>query len=77
METEILKIASSQGVWACLSVILIFYIIRAQEKRDIEQEQREKNYQDIISKLTDKFDMLEDIKNNIIQIDDYVKNETK
>ncbi|WP_242824467.1 BhlA/UviB family holin-like peptide, partial [Clostridium botulinum] len=29
METEILKLASSQGIWAALSVVLIFYILKA------------------------------------------------
>ncbi|MCD3216326.1 BhlA/UviB family holin-like peptide, partial [Clostridium botulinum] len=39
MENEILKLASSQGIWAALSVVLIFYILKAQEKRDLKQEQ--------------------------------------
>ncbi|MCD3199020.1 BhlA/UviB family holin-like peptide, partial [Clostridium botulinum] len=53
MENEILKLASSQGIWAALSVVLIFYILKAQEKRDLKQEQREENYQRIIKNLTD------------------------
>lgn len=72
MEKEILKIASSQGVWAALSVGLIFYILKAQEKRDIRQEEREKNYQNIISKLTDKFNIIEDVKKDVEVIKDFV-----
>lgn len=72
MENEIFKIASSQGVWAALSVALIFYILKAQEKRDIKQEEREKNYQDIISKLTDKFNIVEDVKKDVEDIKDFV-----
>lgn len=72
MENEVLKLASSQGIWATLSVVLIFYILKAQEKRDGKQEEREKNYQDIISKLTDKFNIVEDVKKDVKEIKDYV-----
>ncbi|AAO37401.1 hypothetical protein DP153_00240 [Clostridium tetani] len=65
MENEVLKLASSQGIWAALSVVLIFYILKA-------QEEREKNYQDIISKLTDKFNIVEDVKKDVKEIKDYV-----
>lgn len=68
MEGEVLKIATSQGVWAALSVVLIFYILKAQEKRDIRQEEREKNYQNILCKLTDKFNIIEDVKKNVEDI---------
>lgn len=72
MEGEILKLASSQGIWAALSVALIFYILKAQEKRDIRQEEREVNYQKIISKLTDKFNIVEDVKRDVEDIKDFV-----
>lgn len=72
MESEILKIAASQGVWAALSVVLIFYILKAQEKRDVRQEDREKNYQDIISKLTDKFNIVEDVKKDVEDIKQHI-----
>lgn len=68
MENEILKLASSQGIWAALSVGLIFYILKAQEHRDIRQEQREKNYQDIIFQLTEKFHIIEDMKKDVEDI---------
>lgn len=72
MENEILKLASTQGVWAALSVALIFYILKAQEKRDIRQEDREKNYQEIISKLTEKLDIVESVKKDVEDIKNYV-----
>lgn len=68
MENELLKLASSQGIWAALSVALIFYILKAQEKRDIKQEEREKNYQGIIEKLTEKFNIVEDVKKDVEEI---------
>lgn len=68
MENELLNLASSQGIWAALSVALIFYILKAQEKRDINQEDREKNYQNIIEKLTEKFNIVEDVKKDVEDI---------
>lgn len=72
MENKIVELASTQGIWAALSVALIFYILKTQEKRDIRQEEREQNYQDIISKLTDKFNIVEDVKKDVEDIKDYV-----
>lgn len=65
MEKEILTAAVSQGIWAVLSIFLLFYILKAQEKRDINQEKREQSYQDIISKLTDKFGVMDDVKKDV------------
>lgn len=72
MESEILKAALSQGIWAVLSIFLLFYILKAQEKRDMNQEEREKNYQDIITKLTDKFDIVDEVKKDVEDIKQYV-----
>ena len=62
MESEILQLASTQGIWTVLSVILLFYIIRNQEKRDQKQDQRESKYQDLLQKLTEQLDIVKDIK---------------
>lgn len=72
MQQEIIDIAASQGVWAGLAVVLIFYILKQQEKRDKKQEAREKNYQDIINKLTDKFNIIEDVKKDVEDIRDKI-----
>lgn len=77
MEQEILKLASSQGIWTVLAIILIFYILKAQAKRDLKQELREENYQSIIAKLTEKFSIFENIERNVKKIKNYVfKNDT-
>lgn len=68
MEEELIKMASSQGIWSLITVFLIFYILKNQEKRDAKQEERENNYQDIIKQLTEKFNILDDIKSNIEEI---------
>ncbi len=72
MEAEILKMALSQGIWAVLSVFLLFYILKAQEKRDEKQEEREKNYQEIISKITDKLMIIEEVKKDVEDIKKYI-----
>lgn len=77
MESELFKIAASQGIWAALSVILILYILKAQEKRDIKQEEREKNYQEIISKLTERFNIIEDVKKDVEDIKGYIVKKNK
>lgn len=66
MEEKIIEMAATQGLWALLSIALMFYIIKAQEKR-------EKNYQNIISSLTDKLNLVEDIKKNVEQIKNSLK----
>ncbi|MFR1709719.1 MAG: BhlA/UviB family holin-like peptide [Clostridium sp.] len=72
MENEMIKLAASQGFWAVMSVSLLFYILKNQEKRDIKQEEREKNYQDIISKMSDKLIIVEDIKKDVGDVKDYI-----
>ncbi len=68
MENEVLKIAVNQGLWAVLFVVLLFYILKQQEKRDKKSEEREGKYQDIINKLTDKFSILEDVKKDVAEV---------
>lgn len=77
MESDILKLAASQGIWALLAVLLIYYILKAQEKRDLKQEIREKNYQNIILKLTKEFESIEDIKKNILIIKEHIDRKSK
>lgn len=77
MEGEILKMALSQGIWAVLSMFLLFYILKAQEKRDEKQEEREKNYQEIISKITDKLIIIEEVKKDVEDIKKYITTNKK
>lgn len=58
MENNIFKIAIKEGLWAVLSVALLFYLLK-------ENSTREKNYQEIIAKqveiITIKLDEVKDI----------------
>lgn len=65
LENELIKIAASQGIWATLSIFLIFYILKVQRERDKKQDDREKSYQDIIVSLTKQFSVIEDINRNM------------
>ena len=62
MDMEFLKMFSVDGVWALLSVALIFYILKSQEKRDERQDQREQNYQQMILSLTETAKDITDVK---------------
>lgn len=68
MENDLLKLASTQGIWAALSVALIFYILKNQEKRDLVQAEREQKYQEIINTLTNEFNILKDIQKDVLDI---------
>lgn len=77
MENELFKLASSQGIWAALSVGLIFYILKAQERRDLKQEKREENYQNIISSLSVKLDTMHEIKKDVKDVKNAVISELR
>ena len=72
MESKLFKLAASQGIWAVLSIALIFYILKAQEKRDLNQEIREKGDQDIITKLTKNLNIVGDIKSDVKDIKSFI-----
>ncbi|MHC1723440.1 MAG: BhlA/UviB family holin-like peptide [Aminipila sp.] len=68
MESEIIDAALSQGIWAVLSVVLLFYIIRTQEKRDEKQNDREQKYQELLGQLAEKLNIVQEIKTDILEI---------
>lgn len=68
MESGLIETALAQSIWAGLSIVLIFYILKKQETRDEKQEAREGKYQEIITTLTDKLDVVEDIRKDIEEI---------
>lgn len=68
MEDEILKLASTQGIWSVLSIFLIFYIIKTQKIFNEKQSNRENNYQILIKDLTDRLKVTEKIYKEIKNI---------
>ncbi|WP_312652147.1 BhlA/UviB family holin-like peptide [Aminipila sp.] len=73
MENEIIEAALSQGIWAVLSVVLLFYIIRTQEKRDEKQNDREQKYQELLGQLAEKLNIVQEIKTDIAEIKKAIK----
>lgn len=65
METEILKMVISQGIFAVLFVWLFF-----DTRKD--SKQREEKYINTIDKLTDKISIVEDIKEDVEEIKDKI-----
>lgn len=52
METTAIELAKTQGLWALLFVILLFWVLK-------ENSRREGKYQSIIEMLTQKFEYIE------------------
>lgn len=65
MEEKIISMASNNGLWAVLFVVLLFYVLR-------ETANRESKYQEIINKLTDKFNIIESVKDDVKEIKDHI-----
>ena len=63
MESEVLQLAASQSLWAVLFVALLFYVLK-------ENSKREENFQEIISSLTEKLDVLDMIKTDLVEMKD-------
>lgn len=68
MSQDLFDIVSAQGVWAVLSVFLILYILKAQEKRDDIQAKREEKYQEIIGNMTNKLEILRYLSDDVSEI---------
>ena len=74
METTVMNVAVSQGIWAVLAVFLLIYIVKSNEQRDTKQEEREKNYQTVIESLTEKFQILNQFQSDLKEIKDNLFN---
>ncbi|WP_333782631.1 BhlA/UviB family holin-like peptide [Lutispora thermophila] len=53
-------------------MMLIFYILKVQEKRYMIQEEKEKRYQEIMTRISEKFNILEVIRSDMKQIKDQI-----
>ena len=74
METTVMNVAVSQGIWAVLAVFLLIYIVKSNEQRDTKQEERDKNYQTVIESLTAKFQILNQVQSDLKEIKDNLFN---
>lgn len=67
-----MELAAGQGLGFAMFVFLFLYVLKKQEQRDKKSEERELNYQGIISKLTEKFNVVEDIKADVKEVKDFI-----
>lgn len=77
MESSVLDAALSQGIWALLAVFLLIYIVKSNERFSARQEEREKQYQELLSALTEKFNVLSVIERDITEVKEYIMADTK
>ncbi|MDO4339814.1 MAG: BhlA/UviB family holin-like peptide [Eubacteriales bacterium] len=75
MESTVLNAALSQGIWAVLAVFLLIYVVKSNERFEKKQEEREKQYQELLSALTEKFNILSDIEKDISEVKNYILKE--
>ena len=66
MEQEILKMAISQGLGYVLFVWLLMYVLKTTDAR-------EKKYQDVIDKLTNTLNIVDDVKKDVKEIKNKIK----
>jgi len=78
-QTEILNLLATQGVFALLFGALLFYVLNESKKREGESKEREANllkensareakYQEIITALTEKFNLVERVQEDVKEI---------
>ncbi|RGS66458.1 hypothetical protein DWX81_10975 [Roseburia inulinivorans] len=68
MEQALIEAATTQGIWVLLFVSLFLYTIKNNEKLVEKQDQREVNYQKLLSDMTEKYAVVEDIRNSVDEI---------
>ena len=69
--------ALSQGIWEVLAVFLLIYIVKSNERFSARQEEREKQYQELLSALTEKFNVLSVIERDITEVKEDIMADTK
>jgi len=77
MESSVLDAALSQGIWAVLAVFLLIYIVKSNERFSARQEEREKQYQELLLALTEKFNVLSVIEKDIADVKEYIMADAK
>lgn len=68
LEQVLIEAATTQGIWVLLFVSLFMYTIKNNEKLAEKQDKREENYQKLLSDMTEKYAVVEDIRNSVDEI---------
>jgi phage related protein len=68
LEQALIEAATTQGIWVLLFVSLFMYTIKNNEKLAEKQDKREENYQKLLYDMTEKYAVVEDIRNSVDEI---------
>ena len=68
LEQALIEAATTQGIWVLLFISLFLYTIKNNEKLAEKQDKREENYQKLLSDMTEKYAVVEDIRNSVDEI---------
>ena len=68
LEQALIEAATTQEIWVLLFVSLFLYTIKNNEKLVEKQDKREENYQKLLSDMTEKYAVVEDIRNSVDEI---------
>ena len=68
MEQALIEAATTQGIWILPFISLFLYTIKNNEKLVEKQDQREVNYKKLLSDMTEKYAVVEDIRNSVDEI---------
>ena len=68
LEQALIEAATTQGIWVLLFVSLFLYTIKNNEKLVEKQDKREENYQKLLSDMTERYAVVEDIRNSVDEI---------
>ena len=68
LEQALIEAATTQGIWVLLFVSLFLYTIKNNEKLVEKKDKREENYQKLLSDMTEKYAVVEDIRNSVDEI---------
>ena len=74
MEQALIEAATTQGIWVLLFVFLFFYTSKNNEKLIEKQDQRDANYQQLLSDMTEKYSIIEDIRESVVEIRKQIEN---
>jgi hypothetical protein len=70
---ELVKAGLQQGLGYGLFVFLLLYVLKTTGDREKKSEDRELKYQNIIEKLTEKFNILENVKDDVKEIKNQIE----
>lgn len=58
MESELIKVMTNQGAWALLFLFMLIYVLKT-------TGEREKRYQGLLDTLAEKFNVVENIEDDV------------